>query len=80
MLGAGMAIAVSRDGNSWGPTRRLDARGMFLKWLPLAGKARFLGDYLAASWAGGRPFAIVPIASPPTGGRLNQSLYAATVR
>jgi hypothetical protein len=78
--GAGMAIAISRSGSSWTPTRRLDARGMLLGWLALAGNARFLGDYLAAAWAGGRPFAIVPIASPPTAGRLNQSLYAGTVR
>jgi hypothetical protein len=49
-------------------------------WLALAGNARFLGDYLAASWAGGRPLAIVPIASPPRAGRLDQSLYAGTVR
>jgi hypothetical protein len=76
----GMAIAVSRDGTRWLPTRRLDARTMSIAWLPLAGNARFLGDYLAAAWAGGRPFAIVPIASPPTAGRLNQALYAGTVR
>ena len=76
----GMAIAISRNGGTWAPTRRLEARPMRPDWSPLAGNAAFLGDYLAASWAGGRPFAIVPIASPPTGGRLNQSLYAATVR
>jgi hypothetical protein len=35
---------------------------------------------MAASWVGGRPFAIVPIASPPLAGRLNQALYAGTVR
>ena len=76
----GMAITISRDGSRWAPTRRIDARPMRFEWLPLAGNARFLGDYLAASWAGGRPFAIVPIASPPTAGRLNQALYAGTVR
>jgi hypothetical protein len=76
----GAAIAISRNGATWAPTRRLDARRMQLSWLPLAGNARFLGDYLAASWVGGRPFAIIPIASPPRAGRFNQSLYAGTVR
>jgi hypothetical protein len=76
----GMAIAISRNGNTWAATRRLDARAMSLAWLPLASNARFLGDYLAASWVGGRPLAIVPIASPPLAGRLDQSLYAGTVR
>jgi hypothetical protein len=76
----GMAAAVSRDGSRWSPTRRLDARTMRLDWLPTAGNAAFVGDYLAASWVGGRPLAIVPIASPPRGGRLDQSLYAGFVR
>jgi hypothetical protein len=75
-----MAVAVSRDGSSWLPTRRLDARTMSFDWLPAAGNARFLGDYLGASWVGGRPLAIVPMASPPRAGRLNQSLYAGIVR
>jgi hypothetical protein len=76
----GMAAAVSRNGSRWLPTRRLDARTMRLSWLPVAGNAAFLGDYLAASWVGGRPVAIVPIASPLRAGRLDQSLYAAVVR
>jgi hypothetical protein len=76
----GEAIAISRNGSTWAPTRRLDARPTALTWLPAAGNARFLGDYMAASWVGGRPFAIVPIASPPRAGRLDQALYAGTVR
>ena len=59
---------------------RLDARTMSFDWLPFAETASFLGDYLAASWVGGRPLAIVPIASRPRAGRFDQSLYAAVVR
>ena len=76
----GTAVAVSRDGSRWSPTRRLDARTMSFDWLATAGNASFLGDYLAASWVGGRPVAIVPMASPPRAGRLDQSLYMGTVR
>jgi hypothetical protein len=76
----GLAATVSRDGSRWSPARRLDARTMRLGWLPAAGNARFLGDYLAASWVGGRPVAIAPIASPPRAGRFDQSLYAAIIR
>jgi hypothetical protein len=76
----GVAAAVSRDGTNWSPTRRLDTRTMSLGWLPTTTSAAFLGDYLAASWVGGRPLAIVPIASQPRAGRLNQALYAGTVR
>src|SRR6266536_2923593 len=76
----GMAATVSRDGTGWLPTRRLDARTMSFDWLPVAENASFLGDYLAASWVGGRPLAIVPIASRPRAGRFDQSLYAGIVR
>jgi hypothetical protein len=76
----GVAAAVSRNGTTWSPTRRLDTRTMMLSWLPTTTSAAFLGDYLAASWVGGRPLAIVPIASPPRAGRLDQALYAGTVR
>jgi len=76
----GMAATVSRDGSRWLPTRRLDARTMSFDWLPVAENASFLGDYLAASWVGGRPLAIVPIASRPRAGRFDQSLYAGIVR
>ena len=76
----GVAATLSRDGSRWLPTRRLDARTMSFDWLPFAETASFLGDYLAASWVGGRPLAIVPIASRPRAGRFDQSLYAAVVR
>jgi hypothetical protein len=75
-----VAAAVSRNGTTWSSTRRLDTRRMRLGWLPTTTSAAFLGDYLAASWVGGRPLAIVPIASPPRAGRLNQALYAGIVR
>jgi hypothetical protein len=75
----GAVLAVSRDGVRWRPPRRLDAVTMQQAWLPRAGGA-FLGDYLSASWAGGRPFGFVPLALRPVGGALRQSLYAGTTR
>jgi len=52
---------------------------MEVSWLPRAGGG-FLGDYLSASWAGGRPIGIVPLAFAPTRAGLRQALYAGTVR
>jgi hypothetical protein len=77
----GAALAVSRDGGAhWGAPRRLDAQPMSLSWAARAGESAFLGDYLSASWVGGRAFGFVPLALPPRGRVLRQSLYAGTTR
>jgi hypothetical protein len=75
----GAALTVARDGSRWAAPRRLDAVAMRLSWLPRAGGA-FLGDYLSASWAGGRPIGIVPLAHQPTATGFRQALYAGTLR
>jgi hypothetical protein len=75
----GAVLVVARDGVRWAAPRRLDAVAMQVSWLPRAGGG-FLGDYLSASWAGGRPIGIVPLAFAPTAAGLRQALYAGTVR
>jgi hypothetical protein len=75
----GAVLLVARDGARWAAPRRLDAVAMQVSWLPRAGGG-FIGDYLSASWAGGRPIGVVPLALAPTGAGLRQALYAGTVR
>jgi hypothetical protein len=75
----GAVLVVSRDGVRWAAPRRLDAVAMQISWLPRAGGA-FIGDYLSASWAGGRPIGVIPLALAPTRAGLRQALYAGTVR
>lgn len=75
----GAVLLVARDGARWAPPRRLDAVAMQLPWLPRAGGA-FVGDYLSASWAGGRAIGTVPLALRPTSGGLRQALYAGFTR
>jgi hypothetical protein len=75
----GAALVVARDGLRWAPPRRLDAVAMRITWLPRA-EGAFLGDYLSASWTGGRPIGVVPLALAPTGSGLRQALYAGTAR
>jgi hypothetical protein len=75
----GAVLIVSADGVRWAAPRRLDAVAMQVSWLPRAGGG-FIGDYLSASWAGGRPIGVVPLALPPLRGGLRQALYAGTVR
>jgi len=75
----GAVLLVARDGVRWAPPRRLDAVAMPISWLPRAGGA-FLGDYLSASWSGGRPIGVVPLALAPTRSGLRLALYSGTVR
>ena len=76
----GAVLTVSRNGVRWQPPRRLDAVTMQQTWLARTEGGAFLGDYLSASWAEGRPFGFVPLALRPTRGRLQLSLYAGTTR
>jgi hypothetical protein len=75
----GAVLVVARDGVHWAAPRRLDAVAMSVEWLPRAGGG-FLGDYLSASWTGGRPIGIVPLTFAPTRAGLRQALYAGTIR
>jgi hypothetical protein len=75
----GAVLVVARNGARWAAPRRLDAVAMRIPWLARANGA-FLGDYLSASWAGGRPIGVVPLALPPTSTGLRQGLYAASLR
>jgi hypothetical protein len=75
----GAVLAVARDGARWGQPRRIDAVTMRTTWLSRAGGA-FLGDYLSASWAGGRAIGVVPFALQPTSAGFRQALYAGIAR
>ena len=37
-----------------------------------------VGDYVSVSWSGGRPFAVLPLATDPEGDSLREAVYAAT--
>jgi hypothetical protein len=75
----GAVLVVSRDGARWAAPRRLDAVAMQVSWLPRAGGG-FIGDYLSASWAGGRAIGVVPLTLGPTSAGLRQALYAGIAR
>jgi hypothetical protein len=75
----GAVLVVSRDGVRWAAPRRLDAVAMQVSWLPRAGGG-FIGDYLSASWTGGRAIGVVPLTFGPTRAGLRQALYAGIAR
>jgi hypothetical protein len=72
-------VTSANGGRSWSRPRRLDTRPMQLAWLPQTNAGRMVGDYFSTSFAGGRAVGVFALAAAPSTGRLNQSVYAASV-
>ncbi len=68
----------SDDGRAWTRPQRLSTRSMRYSWMPSGGTGRMIGDYVGTSFVGSRPMPIIPIASPPSGGRFRQAVFATT--
>jgi BNR repeat-like domain len=74
-----VGFVASRDGGrTWSSPRRLNAQTIRYEWIAQAGGA-MLADYISTSWAGPRAVSAVVLASPP-GGRLDQALFAVSIR
>ena len=72
-------LAVSPDGGrTWRPRRRLNSESMPLGWIANTGTGRMVGDYVSASWAGGRPVAVYSLATEPQDGLFRQAIFATT--
>ncbi|HET9323893.1 MAG TPA: sialidase family protein [Gaiellaceae bacterium] len=78
LLDAGF-VSSANGGRTWRPARRLNAQTMRLGWIADAGGA-MVGDYISTSWAGGRAVSVLALASPTTGGGLDQPLFATVIR
>jgi BNR/Asp-box repeat len=72
-------IASSNGGRTWTKTRRVSRRPMRAGWLPTTSAGLMVGDYISTSFAGGRAVGVFAAASAPSGGRLNQSMFAASL-
>ena len=72
-------MTSSSDGGAhWTKARRLDATAARYTWLASAG-GRFVGDYVGATFAGGRFVPVFALASKPVGGRLREYMLAASL-
>ena len=73
-------LSLSRDrGKTWLPAQRLTSESVRSNWLADTGLGRMLGDYISSSWVGGKPMAVLPLASPPARGRFKEQIFVATV-
>jgi hypothetical protein len=74
-----VGLVTSADGGrSWTAPQRLNAEPMRLSWLAHTILGRMTGDYISTSFARGRPIPVFALASPPTGHKLNEAIFATT--
>ena len=77
-VGVDVALVESADGGrTWSRPERLNAETMPLRWIAESSLGRFLGDYISASYAGGRAVPVFALAAEPVGGELRQAIFAA---
>jgi hypothetical protein len=70
------AWVVVQRGGRWARPQRISPQAMPLAWLADGGIGAMVGDYVSVSWSGGRPFAVVALATEPEAGTLRQAVYA----
>lgn len=70
-------VRSSNGGATWTRPRRLNTETMTRKWIAQTRLGPLLGDYISTSFAGGKPVAVLALASRPSGRRLDEAIYAA---
>jgi len=76
----GIGFVQSPDGGaSWTKPLQLDAEPMQMPWLAEA-EGRMVGDYFATAYAGGRVVPVFTLAIAPTGARLHEAIFAASLQ
>ena len=76
----GVAFVQSPDGGaSWTKPLRLDVEPMQMPWLAEA-EGRMVGDYFATAFAGDRVVPVFALAIAPTGQRLHEAIFAASLK
>lgn len=61
-------------GQTWTAGKKL-AGPMSLSWLAPSQNGLMVADYLSVAFSNGKPFGVFPVASAPSGGKLNEAMY-----
>jgi hypothetical protein len=70
----------SRDGGStWTKPQRLSTRSTSFDWIAATDGGLMVGDYISTSFAVGRAVPVFVLARHPSGGRLHESAFAASL-
>ena len=63
-------------GRTWARSTRLTPESIQRSWLPITQYGPMIGDYISTSFVNGRPMAVIIVAGPPRGNRLDESAFA----
>lgn len=69
-------IGSRNAGATWTRPQRLSAQSIAFSWTALTTLGYMVGDYISTSFAGDRFVPVFALASPPSRGRLDESIYA----
>lgn len=72
------AISSGNGGASWGNASRLTPTSMSVPWLATTNQGYMVGDYISASFAGGKATAVFAVASAPDAS-LHEAMFARTL-
>jgi len=71
-------IGTRDGGTTWSKPQRLSARPMRLSWIAATSLGLMTGDYISTSFAGGKPFPVFALSSPPSGRSLREAMFVTT--
>jgi len=78
-LNVGFTTSVD-GGQSWRSAIRLNKSPMPFNWISLSNTGRMIGDYISASFAGGRVVSVYPLAEAPAAdGSYRQAMHATSL-
>jgi hypothetical protein len=72
-------VSSRNGGSTWTKPQRLSTRSISLDWIAATDGGLMVGDYISTSFAGGRAVAVFVLARRPSGGRLHESAFAASL-
>jgi hypothetical protein len=72
-------IASRTGGSSWTRSQRLSTQSIPPSWIAATSGGSMVGDYISTSFAGGRAVPVFVLARRPTGDRLHESAFAASL-
>jgi hypothetical protein len=72
-------VSSRNDGSTWTKPQRLSSRSVSFDWIAATDGGLMVGDYISASFAGARAVPVFVLARRPSGGRLHESMFAASL-
>jgi hypothetical protein len=70
-----VGFTISQDGGKTWTAGKYLAGPMKLDWIAPSDNGQMVADYISASYTDGKPYGVFAVATPPSGGLLNEAMY-----